>query len=124
MLRSATTTENDYECPIRQIFGRLGGRWTLEVILLLGNGSRHFADLERRIAGVSRRMLTVTLRALERDGLVQRTPAARPGGPVVYALTPLGLGLDEQLQALTVWSRMRRDDIFAARDAFDHRLAR
>lgn len=120
MLRSANTAENDYECPIRQILGRLGGRWTLEIILTLGNGSRHYADLDRGIAGISRRMLTITLRALERDGLVQRTPAVRPGAPVQYALTPLGVSLDAQLQALTDWSRMRRDEIFAARAAFDH----
>jgi DNA-binding HxlR family transcriptional regulator len=119
MLQSVKLAENDYECPIRQILGRLGGRWTLEIILTLGNGSRHFADLERGIAGVSRRMLTLTLRALERDGLVQRTPAPRPGAPVRYALTPLGVSLEAQLQALTEWSRIRRDEIFAARAAFD-----
>lgn len=119
MLQAAKIAGNDYECPIRQILGRLGGRWTLEIILTLGNGSRHFADLERGIAGVSRRMLTLTLRALERDGLIRRTPAARPGAPVQYALTPLGVSLDEQLQALTEWSRIRRDEIFAARAAYD-----
>ena len=119
MLQSVRMAENDYECPIRQIFGRLGGRWTLEIILTLGSGSRHFADLERGIAGVSRRMLTLTLRALERDGLIQRTPAVRPGAPVHYALTPLGASLDGQLQSLTQWSLSRRDEIFAARAAYD-----
>jgi DNA-binding HxlR family transcriptional regulator len=108
-------------CPIREILGRIGGRWTIDILMNLLSGPQHFADLDRRIPKISRRMLTLTLRSLERDGLLSRRAAGRAGSMVFYELTDLGRELSELLQTLTNWSRVRRDDIYAARDRFDGR---
>jgi DNA-binding HxlR family transcriptional regulator len=110
---------DEVKCPIRDILGRVGGRWTLDVIAMLGTGPLHFAELDRRIPKISRRMLTLTLRALERDGLITRRARAAPGSMVIYEITALGRELDAHLQALTAWSRKRSDDIYAARDRYD-----
>lgn len=115
---------DEIKCPIRQILARIGGRWTLDIIMLLGEGSRHFADLDRSIPKISRRMLTLTLRALERDGLVARRGAERAGSMVYYEITELGRGLNEHLHSLTEWSRSQRDAIYEARDLYDGMLTR
>lgn len=110
---------DEVKCPIRQILGRIGGRWTLDIIMILGDGPMHFAELDRRIPKVSRRMLTLTLRALERDGLIARHSDGRAGSMTHYDLTELGKGLDEHLHALTEWSRCHRDAIYGARERYD-----
>ena len=110
---------DEVKCPIRQILGRIGGRWTLDVIMLLGNGPRHCADLDRCIPGISRRMLTLTLRGLERDGLICRRATGSAGATVQYEITEVGRGLDAHLHALREWSREQRDAIYAAREAYD-----
>jgi DNA-binding HxlR family transcriptional regulator len=130
MLLSSAKKRNDEDsdevkCPIRQILGRIGGRWTLDIIMLLGQGPRHFADLDRCIPKVSRRMLTLTLRALERDGLITRRANGTAGSFVYYEITELGRGLNTHLHALTEWSRAERDAIYAAREKYDrlcHRI--
>jgi DNA-binding HxlR family transcriptional regulator len=114
---------DEVKCPIRQILGRVGGRWTLDLIMLLGKGPHHFADLDRCIPKISRRMLTLTLRGLERDGLVARYPSGTAGSIVTYEITDLGRELDAHLHALTEWSRDRRDAIYSARDRYDAALA-
>ena len=114
---------DEVKCPIRQILGRLGGRWTLDIIMALGNGPCHFAEIDRRIPGVSRRMLTLTLRGLERDGLISRRADARVGSMTHYELTEVGRGLDAQVHALTEWSRAQREAIYAARDRYDREHA-
>ncbi|MGD0474027.1 MAG: helix-turn-helix domain-containing protein [Candidatus Velthaea sp.] len=110
---------DEIKCPIRQILGRIGGRWTLDIIMALGNGPCHFAEIDRRIPGISRRMLTLTLRGLERDGLISRRADGRVGSMIHYGLTEVGRGLDVQLHALTEWSRAQREAIYAARDRYD-----
>jgi DNA-binding HxlR family transcriptional regulator len=112
------TDSDEIKCPIRQILGRVGGRWTLDVMMLLGNGPHHFADLDRSIPAISRRMLTVTLRGLERDGLITRR-AAKNGSMVYYEITDVGYGLHAHLHTLTEWSREQRDAIYLAREAYD-----
>ena len=90
-------------CRIREILERVGDKWSLQVIFHLGDGPHRFTALKRSIDGVSQRMLTVTLRGLERDGIVTRTmyPVIPPR--VEYALTPRGQGLRPVVEALAQW---------------------
>jgi DNA-binding HxlR family transcriptional regulator len=108
-------------CPIRDILGRVGGRWTVDVLVELNAAPRHFNELHRVIRGVSRRMLTLTLRGLERDGIISRTVRPGPVRVVDYAVTELGRELSEQMVALTVWSQLQRPQIERARAAYDAR---
>ena len=115
---------DEIKCPIRQILGRIGGRWTLDIIMSLGNGPCHFAELDRRIPKISRRMLTLTLRALERDGLISRRASGPAGSMIYYEITDLGRELDAHLHTLTEWSREQRDVIYAARERYDDKHSR
>jgi DNA-binding HxlR family transcriptional regulator len=107
------------KCPIREILARTGSRWVLDVMTILDQGPHHFADLDRRIPKISRRMLTLTLRTLERDGLISRRAEGWAGSMVFYEITKLGHGLARHLHALTEWSREHRDAIYAARATYD-----
>lgn len=109
------------DCEVRQILDRIADKWSLLVIALLARETMRFTELQRRIDGVSQRMLTVTLRHLERDGLVTRTvhPVVPPR--VDYALTPLGASLRATIQALVVWTETHQNDIAVARAAYDER---
>lgn len=111
------------ECRLREVLDRVGDKWSLLVIYLLGDGTRRFMDLLRSIDGISQRMLTVTLRGLERDGLVTRTvhPVVPPR--VEYALTPMGRTLLESVQPLMEWSVAHTANVAAARIAYDTRPA-
>ena len=111
------------ECQLREVLDRVGDKWSLLVIYLLGDGTRRFMDLLRSIDGISQRMLTVTLRGFERDGLVTRTvhPVVPPR--VEYTLTPLGHTLMESVGPLMQWSLAHTADIAAARAAYDTRPA-
>src|SRR5689334_21763421 len=107
------------DCEVRQILDRIGDKWSLLVIALLDNRSLRFIELKKTIDGVSQRMLTVTLRQLERDGLVRRTvhPVVPPR--VDYELTDLGRTLHETVQSLVLWTERHQADIAAARQQFD-----
>jgi DNA-binding HxlR family transcriptional regulator len=108
------------DCPSRQVLDRIGDKWTVLVLGELGQaGPRRFTMLRRRLTGVSEKMLTQTLRSLERDGLVLRTvyPAVPPH--VEYELTPLGETLREPLAALKQWSVEHVPEILAARASYD-----
>jgi DNA-binding HxlR family transcriptional regulator len=111
------------DCEVRQILDRVADKWSLLVIALLEHRTLRFTELRRRIDGVSQRMLTVTLRQLERDGLVRRTvhPVVPPR--VDYALTPLGSTLHTTIQALVAWTEDHQNEIAAARADYDARLA-
>ena len=111
------------ECRLREVLDRVGDKWSVLVIYLLGDGTRRFMDLLRSIDGISQRMLTVTLRGLERDGLVTRTVFAVVPPRVDYALTPLGRTLLESIGPLMTWSIAHTADVGAARAAYDSRLA-
>ena len=106
---------------MRQILDRIADKWSLLAIALLEGRTLRFNELRREIDGISQRMLTVTLRQLERDGLVTRTvyPVVPPR--VEYALTPLGQTLHSTIQALVTWTEIHQDEVAAARAAYDAR---
>ncbi|MEV6231677.1 helix-turn-helix domain-containing protein [Saccharopolyspora shandongensis] len=109
------------ECPARQLLDRISDKWVSLVLNALAGGPQRYSDLSRVIAGVSQKMLTQTLRNLERDGLVSR--AVTPSVPVRvdYALTGLGESLLPVVQAAKAWAESHIDEIHAARTAYDHR---
>ncbi|MCI4645044.1 MAG: helix-turn-helix transcriptional regulator [Hyphomonadaceae bacterium] len=108
-------------CPVRHVLSHIGDKWSLLVITHLKFGSHRFSELQRAIADISQRMLTVTLRSLERDGLVARhvTPSVPPR--VDYELTDLGRSLLPALERLSEWALETRPAIEAARERFDMR---
>ncbi len=110
-------------CTVRQILDRVADKWSLLVISLLEERTLRFSELQRLVDGISQRMLTVTLRQLERDGLVRRTvhPVVPPR--VDYELTPLGATLHDTIEALVNWTEEHRQEIAAARDDYDRRAA-
>jgi DNA-binding HxlR family transcriptional regulator len=109
------------DCEVRQILDRIADKWSLLVIALLDKRTLRFTQLRKSIKGVSQRMLTTTLRHLERDGIIQRTvyPVVPPR--VDYALTPLGVTLHETIQSLVAWTERYQNDIAAARARYDAR---
>ncbi|GAA3413517.1 helix-turn-helix domain-containing protein [Streptosporangium vulgare] len=109
------------DCEVRQILDRVADKWSLLVIALLDSRTLRFTELSREIDGVSQRMLTVTLRHLERDGLVRRTvhPVVPPR--VDYELTPLGVTLHDTIQSLVTWTEQHQNEIAAARAGYDAR---
>jgi DNA-binding HxlR family transcriptional regulator len=109
------------DCPTRRILDRIGDRWTVLVIGVLDQGDARFSELRRQIEGVSQKMLTQTLRALERDGLVRRTVYPEVPVRVVYALTDAGRTLQEPLRALQEWSIAHLGDVAASQEAYDRR---
>jgi DNA-binding HxlR family transcriptional regulator len=106
-------------CAIREVLDRVGDKWSVLIVALLGRRTHRFNELHRSIDGISQRMLTLTLRTLERDGLVRRTVHASVPPRVDYELTDLGRTLLVPVQALADWARAHRDDIRAARTAHD-----
>jgi len=116
--------ETDGACPfVREVLTRVGDKWSVLVIVLLGDGTRRFSDLKRTITGISQRMLTHTLRGLERDGLIVRTVIPTVPPRVEYALSPLGRTLLKTVSDLADWARGNRDAIERARAAFEQKEA-
>ncbi|GAA4093221.1 winged helix-turn-helix transcriptional regulator [Nonomuraea sp. NPDC050663] len=109
------------DCEVRQILDRIADKWSLLVIALLDRRTMRFTELRKEIDGVSQRMLTVTLRQLERDGLIKRTvyPVSPPR--VDYELTALGNSLQEVTKALVVWTERHQQEISEARTEYDQR---
>ncbi|MEU3844619.1 helix-turn-helix domain-containing protein [Streptomyces sp. NPDC028635] len=107
------------ECPTNQLLGRLSDKWVSLVVAALSAGPMRYSDLSRKIAGVSPKMLTQTVRALERDGIVSR--AVTPSVPVRvdYALTPLGSSLACLLTAVKDWAETHFDEVHRARERYD-----
>jgi DNA-binding HxlR family transcriptional regulator len=110
-------------CRAREVLQRVGDKWSVLAIDLLGQGTMRFTQLHRAIDGITARMLTVTLRGLERDGLVTRTihPVIPPR--VEYALTPMGRTLLDTIGQLITWTDSHLPEIEAARAAYDARHA-
>jgi len=130
--RHLCRTDDDYgvlqwdsreDCEVRQILDRVADKWSLLVIALLDRSTLRFTELRRSIEGISQRMLTTTLRQLERDGLVRRTvyPVVPPR--VDYELTTLGVTLHETIQSLVTWTETHQREIAMARAAYDVRHA-
>lgn len=109
------------DCPVRDVLDRIGDKWSLLVLHLLGDRTRRFTELKNNIDGISQRMLTVTLRSLERDGLITRTvhPVVPPR--VDYNLTDLGHSLTDTIHNLITWAETHRTTIDAARTNYDQR---
>jgi DNA-binding HxlR family transcriptional regulator len=108
---------------VRDVLARVGDKWTLLTITVLASGPLRFTALHEQVAGISQRMLSQTLRALTRDGLVTRTAHPEVPPRVVYALTPLGRSLSEAVDGLVHWVRGHQSDIVRNRDEFDQPTA-
>jgi DNA-binding HxlR family transcriptional regulator len=116
---SAGTASEPSSCRAREVLQRVGDKWSVYVIDLLGQGTKRFTELHRSIGGITARMLTVTLRGLERDGIVTRTihPVIPPR--VDYALTPMGRTLLDTIGQLVSWTDSHLPEIEAARAEYD-----
>jgi DNA-binding HxlR family transcriptional regulator len=106
---------------VNSVLARVGDKWSVLIIMLLGDGPRRFNEIKRMVGGISQRMLTLTLRGLERDGLVTRTIFPTIPPRVDYELTDLGRSLWAPVEALGLWARHHLADIHAARRRFEER---
>ncbi|NUR84110.1 MAG: helix-turn-helix transcriptional regulator [Nonomuraea sp.] len=109
------------QCPSRKLLDALSDKWVTLVLNALAAGPRRYGDLARTIAGVSQKMLTQTLRRLERDGLLTRTVTPSVPVRVDYALTPLGESLLPVVASIKAWAESHIVDVEAAREAYDSR---
>lgn len=108
------------QCPaVREVLHRVGDKWSVQIVALLGDGPQRFSELRRSIEGISQRMLTLTLRGLERDGLITRTVFPEIPPRVEYELTRLGQTLLEPISGLAEWAAAYRTSIQEARERFD-----
>jgi DNA-binding HxlR family transcriptional regulator len=108
---------------VNSVLARVGDKWSVLVIVLLGDGPKRFNEMKRLVGGISQRMLTLTLRGLERDGLVTRTVFATIPPRVDYELTALGRSLRQAVEPLGQWATGHVGDIHKARDKFDRKKA-
>jgi DNA-binding HxlR family transcriptional regulator len=108
-------------CPSRQVLDRIGDTWSVLLVGALADGPRRYSQLATRLEGVSPKMLTQTLRALERDGLINRTVHAVVPPRVDYDLTKLGRSLLDLVGALETWAETHIEDVASAREAYDAR---
>jgi DNA-binding HxlR family transcriptional regulator len=108
-------------CRSRQVIDRIGDRWTVLLLGALSDGPRRFTELARRVDGISQKMLTQTLRALERDGIVEREVIPTVPVTVRYTLTPLGHSLADVVSVIREWAYAKMDAIEAARAEYEPR---
>ncbi len=106
---------------VREVLNRVGDKWSVLIVGLLADGPKRFSELRRAIEGISQRMLTLTLRGLERDGLVTRTVYPTIPPRVEYQLTELGRTLRQPIQSLAKWAQDNRERIQQARNRYDAR---
>lgn len=117
---TADTTHESGNCrAVADVLARIGDKWTVYVVKLLANGSMRFNEIRRAVPAISQRMLSLTLRGLERDGLVTRTVTPSIPPRVDYELTPMGLTLIEPLRAVGVWALANREYVENSRAKFD-----
>lgn len=133
-------TKSDYDaflaaCPSQKLLARISDKWVTLILSALGGCGSHqsgaggaaqpramrYSELSRQLAGVSQKMLTQTLRSLERDGLVTRTVVPTVPVTVSYELTSLGLSLHQMMRGLKTWAEIHMDDVFANRATYDTR---
>ena len=113
---------NSSDCrAVSTVLARVGDKWSVLIVNLLGDGPKRFNEIKRMVGGISQRMLTLTLRGLERDGLVTRTVFPTVPPRVDYQLTELGRSLWKPVEALGAWAQQNQGAIAAAREAFDER---
>lgn len=110
-------------CPTRQLLDRVGDKWSILLLGMLGEGEMRFSALKRRVDGISQKMLAQTLRTLERDGLITRHVEPTVPVSVTYAITPLGRELLTALQWLIDWAETRMGAVAQAQVAYDLRMA-
>lgn len=109
------------ECPTRQLLDRIADKWSTLVLIVLGQGPIRFNALKHRIDGVSQKMLSQTLKSLERDGLVSRTVVPTVPVSVTYAVTPLGMTLMSAMQSMIDWAETRMPEVAVAQTLYDAR---
>jgi len=119
--RAAMKPANPYDanCPTRMILDRIGDKWAVLVLGLLDGEPQRFNQLRRSIDGLSQKMLSQTLKSLERDGLVQRRAFATVPVTVEYSITPLGRTLSATLESLRLWAESHIGDVLAAQKRYD-----
>jgi DNA-binding HxlR family transcriptional regulator len=115
----AATDLSPANCPVRDVIDHLGDKWSTLLLIALAGGPRRFGVLRRTVPDISQRMLTQTLRDLQRDGLVERQVFPTKPPSVEYSLSPLGASLLEPLAGLVTWAERHHADIRAARARFD-----
>ena len=109
-------------CPSRQLLDRVSDKWVALILAALGSdGPRRYSELSRRLAGVSQKMLTQTLRSLERDGLVSRTVTPTVPVTVTYELTGLGLSLQQLMCDVKAWAEAHMEEVLTNRKEYDNR---
>jgi DNA-binding HxlR family transcriptional regulator len=106
-------------CPTRQVLGRVSDKWTMLIVMALGDGTLRFSQLRSRVGGVTQKMLTQSLRGLERDGMVSRHVYPTVPVTVEYALTPLGSSLGEAVSVIRDWAYAHMNEIDQARARYD-----
>jgi DNA-binding HxlR family transcriptional regulator len=111
------------DCPTRKLLDRIGDKWSVLILLLLGENEMRFSLLKRRIDGVSQKMLSQTLRSLERDGLITRHPLPTVPITVTYHIAPLGRELLGALQLMIDWAETRMTDVAEAQQRFDRKMS-
>jgi DNA-binding HxlR family transcriptional regulator len=120
---SKVTVPHDRASPdsraVSAVLARVGDKWSVLIIVLLGGGTKRFNEIKRLVGGISQRMLTLTLRGLERDGLVTRTIYPTIPPRVDYELTGLGRSLWQAVEPLGLWARTHVQNIHAAQNSFD-----
>lgn len=109
----------DANCPTRQLLDRIGDKWSVLILLLLGEQDMRFNALKKCIGGISQKMLSQTLRSLEHDGLVCRHVIPTRPILVSYAITPLARELLSSLRGMMIWAETHMQEVRAAQDAFD-----
>lgn len=125
--RHAALATEHHDCEFREMLSRVGDKWSLLVVMILEgmpDQRGRFSDLKRNIPGISQRMLTATVRHLERDGMVTRHVYAEVPPRVEYELTALGRGLIEPVRGLVLWLRQNWGQIRTSRERFDTKSAR
>jgi DNA-binding HxlR family transcriptional regulator len=113
----------DCNCPTRQVLNWIGDKWTVLVIGMLHDGTKRFSELQRTIGGISQKMLSQTLRNLERDGLVIRTVYPEVPPRVEYKLTPLGETLVPPILALREWAEQHIGEVITAQQRYQQAVA-
>jgi DNA-binding HxlR family transcriptional regulator len=116
------TAVHDEACPLREVLDHVGGKWSVQILVAVTKGPIRFTALERSIEGISRRMLTLTLRNLERDGLLLRTVFPTVPAKVEYSATAMAEDLYVHLTGLTAWAEKHRADVATARRLYDMQI--
>ncbi|GGO12085.1 HxlR family transcriptional regulator [Microbispora rosea subsp. aerata] len=118
-LAGGSDVHEEAACTVLQVLERVSSKWSIGILLAAMDGPVRFTELERRVKGISRRMLTLTLRNLERDGLLVRTVYPTVPPKVEYAVTDMAKELYDSLQALTAWAERHLDTIAESRRRYD-----